>query len=40
MRAVEDRELRERALGGPDTSTRVKAIRRIGVLTGVPDGLR
>ncbi|MGH6896972.1 MAG: DUF6519 domain-containing protein [Geminicoccaceae bacterium] len=34
VRAVEDRELRERALGGPDTSTRLKAIRRIGVLAG------
>ena len=33
VRAIEDRELRERALGGPDTSTRLKAIRRIGVLT-------
>jgi Family of unknown function (DUF6519) len=33
VRAIEDRELRERALGGPDTSTRIKAIRRIGVLT-------
>src|SRR5690606_12363749 len=33
VRAVEDRELRERALGGPDTSTRIKAIRRIGILT-------
>jgi hypothetical protein len=34
VRAVEDRELRERALGGPDTSTRLKAIRRVGVLAG------
>lgn len=32
VRAVEDRELRERALGGPDTSTRLKAMRRIAVL--------
>ena len=35
VRAVEDRELRERALGGPDTSTRLKALRRIAVLTDV-----
>jgi hypothetical protein len=32
VRAVEDRELRERALGGPDTSTRLKAIRRVAIL--------
>ncbi|MEL6267484.1 MAG: hypothetical protein AAFR52_17860, partial [Pseudomonadota bacterium] len=30
--AVEDREIRERALGGPDTSTRARPIRRIRVL--------
>jgi hypothetical protein len=36
VRAVEDRELRERALGGPDTSTRLKAIRRINILANVP----
>lgn len=35
VRAVEDRELRERALGGPDTSTRLKAVRRVRVMTGV-----
>src|SRR3954447_15685354 len=35
VRTVEDRELRERALGGPDTSTRLKAIRRVHVLPGV-----
>src|SRR3954453_15334338 len=34
VRAVEDRELRERALGGPDTSTRLEAIRRVHVLPG------
>lgn len=38
VRAVEDRELREQALGGPDTSTRTKAMRRVAVKTGVtPD---
>ena len=36
--AVEDRELRERALGGPDTSTRMKALRRIRVLENAPTG--
>ena len=36
VRAVEDRELRERALGGPDTSTRLKGIRRVNVLTEAP----
>src|SRR5215212_9144185 len=35
--AVEDSELRERALGGPDTSVRVRRMRRVEVLTGVPD---
>lgn len=34
--AVEDRELRERALGGPDTSTRMRAMRRVAVLEDVP----
>jgi hypothetical protein len=38
VRAVEDRELRERALGGPDTSTRLKAIRRVSILPGVSGG--
>lgn len=38
VRAVEDRELRERALGGPDTSTRLKAIRRVAILPGAGDG--
>ena len=33
---VEDSELRERALGGPDTSVRIRRMRRIEVLTGVP----
>jgi hypothetical protein len=36
--AVEDSELRERALGGPDTSVRVRRMRRVEVLTDVPDG--
>ncbi len=36
VRAVEDRELRERALGGPDTSTRLRAVRRINILADVP----
>jgi Family of unknown function (DUF6519) len=35
--AVEDSELRERALGGPDTSVRVRRMRRIEVLTDTPD---
>jgi hypothetical protein len=35
--AVEDSELRERALGGPDTSVRVRRMRRVEVLTDVPD---
>ena len=30
--AVEDRELRERALGGPDTSVRIRRMRRVEVL--------
>ena len=34
--AVEDSELRERALGGPDTSVRVRRTRRIEVLPDVP----
>ncbi|MDO6416126.1 DUF6519 domain-containing protein [Sphingomonas sp. BIUV-7] len=38
VRAVEDRELRERALGGPDTSTRLKAMRRVVVLPNAGDG--
>ena len=33
--AVEDRELREAALGGPDTSTRVRRARRVRVATDV-----
>jgi hypothetical protein len=33
---VEDSELRERALGGPDTSVRVRRMRRVKVLTDVP----
>jgi hypothetical protein len=37
VRAVEDRELRERALGGPDTSTRLKAIRRVAILLAAGD---
>lgn len=37
VRAVEDRELRERALGGPDTSTRLKAIRRVAILPDAGD---
>jgi hypothetical protein len=35
--AIEDSELRERALGGPDTSVRVRRMRRVEVLTDVPD---
>ncbi|MEA3276284.1 MAG: DUF6519 domain-containing protein, partial [Pseudomonadota bacterium] len=35
--AVEDSELRERALGGPDTSVRRRRMRRIEVLTDVPE---
>ena len=35
--AVEDSELRERALGGPDTSVRIRNMRRVEVLTDVPD---
>lgn len=38
--AVEDRELRERALGGPDTSTRMKAIRRVRILEDLPNDCR
>jgi hypothetical protein len=34
--AVEDSELRERALGGPDTSVRIRRMRRVGVLPDVP----
>ena len=34
--AVEDSELRERALGGPDTSIRLRRMRRIEVLSDVP----
>src|SRR5262249_35729443 len=34
--AVEDSELRERALGGPDTSVRLRRMRRIEVLPDVP----
>lgn len=34
--AVEDSELRERALGGPDTSVRIRRMRRIEVLSDVP----
>jgi hypothetical protein len=33
--AVEDSELRERALGGPDTSVRLRRMRRVGVLPDV-----
>ena len=36
--SVEDSELRERALGGPDTSVRIRRMRRVEVLTDVPDG--
>jgi hypothetical protein len=35
--AIEDSELREQALGGPDTSVRVRRMRRVEVLTDVPD---
>lgn len=35
--AVEDSELRERALGGPDTSVRMRRMRRIEVLPDVLD---
>ena len=35
--AVEDSELRERALGGPDTSVRMRRMRRVEVLTDVPE---
>lgn len=35
--AIEDRELREPALGGPDTSVRVRRMRRVEVLTDVGD---
>ena len=35
--AVEDSELRERALGGPDTSVRMRRMRRVEVLTAVSD---
>ncbi len=35
--SVEDSELREQALGGPDTSVRVRRMRRAEVLTGVAD---
>lgn len=34
--AAEDRELRERALGGPDTSTRMRAFRRVRILEDAP----
>jgi hypothetical protein len=34
--AVEDSELRERALGGPDTSVRIRRMRRVEVLASVP----
>lgn len=34
--AVEDRELRERALGGPDTSARIRRMRRVQTLTDLP----
>jgi Family of unknown function (DUF6519) len=34
--AVEDSELRERALGGPDSSVRIRRMRRIEVLPDVP----
>ncbi|HEX5732126.1 MAG TPA: DUF6519 domain-containing protein [Blastocatellia bacterium] len=36
--SIEDSELRERALGGPDTSVRMRRMRRVEVLTNVPDG--
>jgi len=36
--AVEDAELFEVALGGPDTSTRWRTMRRVHVATGVQDG--
>lgn len=35
--AVEDSELLERALGGPDTSVRVRRMRRVESLTNAPD---
>ena len=35
--AVEDSELREQALGGPDSSVRVRRMRRVEVLPDVPD---
>jgi hypothetical protein len=35
--AVEDSELLERALGGPDASVRVRRMRRVEALTNVPD---
>ena len=34
--SVEDAELRERALGGPDTSTRLRRMRRVAVQSRVP----
>lgn len=40
VRAIEDRELRERALGGPDTTTRLKAMRRVAVLSDAGDTCR
>jgi hypothetical protein len=33
---IEDSELRERALGGPDTSVRIRRMRRVEVLADVP----
>lgn len=36
--AIEDSELLEVALGGPDTSTRVRNLRRVRVLSGVAGG--
>lgn len=35
--AVEDSELRDRTLGGPDTSVRIRRMRRVEVLTDVPE---
>ncbi|GKT07111.1 DUF6519 domain-containing protein [Desulforhabdus sp. TSK] len=35
--AVEDSELRERALGGPDTSVRIRRTRRVEVLPDTPE---
>jgi hypothetical protein len=34
--SIEDQEFRERALGGPDTSVRLRRMRRIAVLSNIP----